>query len=264
MNIALSIGFNIVFGISMTHIGRFVSYSRWSEYLRLYLFTLPVPIFGLLFTLSSLLLLSESSRYHSAAKYNIALNLLAYPIWYLVFGIWPGSNVALAHILDTHVYYLPIPILLTFSTMILAHCCNRPLLSCSGQSCCCNLPKVEYGALVCSDLDTAYVLDADGKPIRVPQYEEVGRSIELVDDTEEAKAVEEELVELMTDQIERDTQQIEIADADCKPDGVQGHEEVVHSMEVAYLIFVIFFTQAKFLENKIYAEIYTVNCQFTQ
>ena len=28
----------------------------------------------------------------------------------------------------------------------------------------------------------------------------------------------------------------------------------------AYLIFVIFFTRAKFLENKIY----TVNCQFTQ
>ena len=28
-----------------------------------------------------------------------------------------------------------------------------------------------------------------------------------------------------------------------------------------YLIFVIFFTHAKFLENKIYTEIYTVNCQ---
>ena len=32
----------------------------------------------------------------------------------------------------------------------------------------------------------------------------------------------------------------------------------------AYLIFVIFFTRAKFLENKIHTEIYTVNCQFTQ
>ena len=31
-----------------------------------------------------------------------------------------------------------------------------------------------------------------------------------------------------------------------------------------YLIFVIFFTHAKFLENKIYTEIYTVNHQFTQ
>ena len=38
----------------------------------------------------------------------------------------------------------------------------------------------------------------------------------------------------------------------------------------AYLLFVIFFTQTKFLENKIYTEIYsklpiyTVNFQFTQ
>ena len=32
----------------------------------------------------------------------------------------------------------------------------------------------------------------------------------------------------------------------------------------AYFIFVIFFTQAKFLENKIYTEIYIVNCKFTQ
>ena len=32
----------------------------------------------------------------------------------------------------------------------------------------------------------------------------------------------------------------------------------------SYLIFVIFFTRAKFLENKIYNEIYCVNCQFTQ
>ena len=75
-------------------------------------------------------------------------------------------------------------------------------------------------------------MDADGKSIRVPQYEEVNRSIELFD-TEEAKAVEEELVELMTDQIERDNQQIEIADADGKPNGKpDGHEEVGHSMGV--------------------------------
>ena len=31
-----------------------------------------------------------------------------------------------------------------------------------------------------------------------------------------------------------------------------------------YLLFVIFVTQKIFLENKIYTEIYTVNCQFTQ
>ena len=34
--------------------------------------------------------------------------------------------------------------------------------------------------------------------------------------------------------------------------------------ETPYQIFVIFFTLAKFLENKIYTKIYTVNCQFTQ
>ena len=33
---------------------------------------------------------------------------------------------------------------------------------------------------------------------------------------------------------------------------------------ITYLIFVTFFTQAKFLGNKIYTEIYTVNRQFTQ
>ena len=39
---------------------------------------------------------------------------------------------------------------------------------------------------------------------------------------------------------------------------------IMVGMVVTYLIFVIFFTQAKFLENKICIEIYTVNCQFTQ
>ena len=33
----------------------------------------------------------------------------------------------------------------------------------------------------------------------------------------------------------------------------------VLSMRTSYLIFVIFFTHAKFLEDKIYTEIYTVN-----
>ena len=41
---------------------------------------------------------------------------------------------------------------------------------------------------------------------------------------------------------------------------------IIGKMEgkISYLIFVNFFTQAKFLENKIYTEIYRVNCQFTQ
>ena len=42
----------------------------------------------------------------------------------------------------------------------------------------------------------------------------------------------------------------------------QHYETQVTYQGVAYLIFVIFFTQAKFLENKIYTKIYTVNCQF--
>ena len=84
---------------------------------------------------------------------------------------------------------------------------------------------------MCSDLDTAYILDSDGKPTRVPEYEEVGQNMVMVD-AEEADEVKEELVELVTDQAEKDTQQIETADADGKPKGVPGHEEVGHSIEV--------------------------------
>ena len=43
-----------------------------------------------------------------------------------------------------------------------------------------------------------------------------------------------------------------------------GGDSTVLDISDAYLIFVFFFTQAKFLENKIYTKIYTVNCQFTQ
>ena len=83
---------------------------------------------------------------------------------------------------------------------------------------------------MCSDLDTPYILDADGKPTRVPEYEEVGRR-RVVVDTEEAKVVEEEL-ELVIDWAVKDNQQIETADADGKSRGVPGHEEVGHSIEV--------------------------------
>ena len=54
----------------------------------------------------------------------------------------------------------------------------------------------------------------------------------VVVNAEEAEVLEEELLELVTDQAEKDTQQIETADADGKPGGVHGHEEVGHSMEV--------------------------------
>ena len=54
----------------------------------------------------------------------------------------------------------------------------------------------------------------------------------MVVKAEEAEVVEEELVELVTDQAEKDTQQIETADADGKPKGVPGHEEIGQSIEV--------------------------------
>ena len=58
----------------------------------------------------------------------------------------------------------------------------------------------------------------------------------MVVEAEEAEVVEEELVELVTDWAEKDTQQIETADADGKSRGVPGHEEVGHSMEVVRAI----------------------------
>ena len=45
---------------------------------------------------------------------------------------------------------------------------------------------------------------------------------------------------------------------------VTNNTNFIVNMNDTYLIFVIFFTQAKFFENKVYTEIYTVNCQFTQ
>ena len=52
----------------------------------------------------------------------------------------------------------------------------------------------------------------------------------MVVEAEEAEVVEEELVELVTDPIDEDNQQMEIADADGKPKGAPGYEEV--GMEV--------------------------------
>ena len=55
----------------------------------------------------------------------------------------------------------------------------------------------------------------------------------VVVEAEEAEMVEEELVELVTDQIDEDNQQMEIADADDgKAMGVPEYKEVGHSMEV--------------------------------
>ena len=54
----------------------------------------------------------------------------------------------------------------------------------------------------------------------------------VVVEAEEAEMVEEELVELVTDPIDKDNQQMEITDADGKAEGVPELGEVGHSMEV--------------------------------
>ena len=55
----------------------------------------------------------------------------------------------------------------------------------------------------------------------------------MVVDAEEAEVVEEELVELVTDPIDEDNQQMEITDAaDGKAEGVPEFGKVGHSMEV--------------------------------
>ena len=56
----------------------------------------------------------------------------------------------------------------------------------------------------------------------------------MVVDAEEAEVVEEELMELVTDPIDKDNQLVEIADADGKAKGVPEFLEVGHSMEVVW------------------------------
>lgn len=72
---------------------------------------------------------------------------------------------------------------------------------------CFSLPRVEYGALVCSDPQAHYVLDADGKPELVHEEEEdevdnQNEVLEMVSDTVEAETVniQEELAEVQLDQ----------------------------------------------------------------
>ena len=198
LNIALSIGFNIVYGICMTQIG--------PQYIVYYYSFLFVPILGLLFTLLSLPIISKTSRFRSIAKYtlaNLCLNLLAFPIFFILFSVIPKIFATRNPSLS---YYLPVPILgliLTFLHVILIRCCK-----CSLTSSCCScfsLPKAEYGALVCSDLNKPYILDANSNPKPVLEYEEVVQSTELVD-TEEVETGEAELVELVAVQVEGDTE----------------------------------------------------------
>ena len=80
LNIALSIVFNTVYGISLTQLS--IPHLNWSSNLSItftfisaYIITIFVPILGLLFTLFFLLIVSENSRCLSVAKYILALIL---------------------------------------------------------------------------------------------------------------------------------------------------------------------------------------------
>ena len=90
-------------------------------------------------------------------------------------------------------------LLFTILHVILHCCCNRPLPSC-WQSTCCNFPEVEYGALVCSDLNKPHILDADGKPKPVLNHEE--------EDMQGIELVVTELVERLTDQAAGESQEV--------------------------------------------------------
>ena len=175
VNIIMSIIGNATYGLSVTSI---IIQKRF-PYSRLYYFYNPeyslllilVPVLGLLFTFLSLPLISRSPRYLSVAKYiiaNLVFNTVAYVVFLpvVVMTYWDAEKM--------QVFFLPIPIislLLTLLLVILNRYCAVSLPNCCTDFF--NLPKVEYGALVPSDLLSHYVLNAEGKPELVPEIEEV-------------------------------------------------------------------------------------------
>ena len=209
LNIALSIGFNTVYGISLTQLS--IIHLNWSSnlpidftYASAYIITIFIPILGLLFTLFFLLIISENSRCLSVAKYilalilaNLCLNIVAYLLFFVLYVLIAPKNSPLN--LSLLLTVPTLGLLLTILHVILHCCCNRPLPSC-WQSTCCNLPEVEFGALVCSDLNKPHILDADGKPKPVLEHEE--------EDMQGIELVVTELVERLTDQAEEENQEV--------------------------------------------------------
>jgi len=205
VNIILSIAGNVVYGISMTYMGSHTwgnIFLRSPFYLEYYLLVISIPILGLLLTLFSLLFLSNSSNcIHSTIKYtlaNLIFNTAAYQVFFSI--ISPRRFLSVENI-----YFLPVPIfglLVTILKIILNRCnINLPTLTCF------SLPRVEYGALVCSDPQGHYVLDADGNPKQViEEKDEVDRQnevLEMVDNTVETGTItsqREETVEVVLDQ----------------------------------------------------------------
>ena len=110
-----------------------------------------------------------------------------------------GSLSFLLRLLVISLYPDLLGLLLTILHVILHCCCNCPLPSC-WQSTCCNLPEVEYGALVCSDLNKPHILDSDGKSKPVLEHEE--------EDLQGIELVVTELVERLTDQAAGGSQEV--------------------------------------------------------
>ena len=182
-NIILSIIGNVVYSISMWYIagwdalyelpvqydglpglseGRPMFFEGLPVYLSVYLFPwITIPTLSLLLTLFSLVFISKHSNIHCAVKYtlaNLISNIAAYQIFLFVLIVLNGP----VHFpWDQHIYFIPIPIFgvfVTFLKIILACYYDFTLPACF------SIPRVEYGALVCSDPQAHYVLDAQGKP----------------------------------------------------------------------------------------------------
>ena len=156
VNIVLSIPGNVVYGISMTHLAGWDKFNHIGvpEYMGFYLYFISIPLLGLLLTLSSLLFISNSSRIHSALKYtlaNLIFSTAAYQVFFVSLVLRDSSHIAW----EQHIYFLAVPIfglLVTILKIILAHYCNINLPACF------SLPRVEYGALVCSDPQVSHRL----------------------------------------------------------------------------------------------------------
>ena len=210
----------------MTHIAGWDElYEGVPVYLHIYLLPwILVPILSFLLTLSSLLFISKSSRIPSAVKYilgNLVFNTAAYFAFSLILPAINGQPTHSTEHYASHqqIYFLPIPILgllVTFLKIILSHYYNIPLPTCF------SLPRVEYGALVCSDLQAHYILGTNGKLERVLQYEEdeeeeVNKQNEVLvmsevasDTFERVASQEEKMVEVVLDQPEEEHQEAEI------------------------------------------------------
>ena len=224
VNVILSIASSVVYGISLTQM-KHQQHNVIPEYLRYYVFYsnfpfIQIPFFGFILTLFALFYISNSSRINSAVKYTLA-NLVFIGAAHLVFSIAVlfirGNGVEFWDNYDVYTQFLSVPILglfVTFLKVILDRYCyyTFPTLTCF------SLPRVEYGALVCSDPQAHYVLDADGNPAYVvddeDEVENQNKEVEVVNPEEAELAIsqQDEMVEKVPDQAKEECHKIEIQD----------------------------------------------------